>query len=140
MGLCSIAAKNGAQHSIQNGFVIEVVGLTTVVLGVPTRVKRNGSDEQTKRTSQESRMTRHLFYAITLIGTGMFLASSAEAVTAARCEDRGANCVGTCADYTGGAGDVRGHQNVCMRACDRQTTRCLIRAHAADERWPRERQ
>jgi hypothetical protein len=86
-------------------------------------------------------MTRHLFYAITLIGTGMFLASSAEAAgTAAQCEDRGANCIGTCADYTGGAGDVRGRQNVCMRACDRQTTRCQIRVHAADERWLRQRQ
>ncbi|OPY99531.1 hypothetical protein A5906_27935 [Bradyrhizobium sacchari] len=85
-------------------------------------------------------MTRHLLYAITLMGTGMFLAPSAEAVTAARCEDRGANCIGTCADYAGGAGDVRGRQNVCMRACDRQTTRCLIRAHAADERWSGARQ
>ncbi|WFU71870.1 hypothetical protein [Bradyrhizobium sp. CB2312] len=85
-------------------------------------------------------MTRHLFHAITLIGTGMFLASSAEAVTAARCEDRGANCIGSCAIYTGGAGDFRGRQNVCMRTCDQQTTRCLIRAHADDERWSRWRQ
>lgn len=85
-------------------------------------------------------MTRHIFYAITLIGTGMFLASSAEAVTAARCEDRGANCIGTCANYTGGAGDFRGHQNTCVRACDRQTSRCLIRAHISDERWPGNRQ
>ncbi|QOG19499.1 hypothetical protein FOM02_21275 [Bradyrhizobium sp. SEMIA] len=44
----STAAKNGAQHSIQNGFVIEAAGLH-VVLGVPARVKRNGWDEQTKR-------------------------------------------------------------------------------------------
>lgn len=87
-------------------------------------------------------MTRHLFYfyAITLIGTGVFLASSAEAVTAARCEDRGANCLGACANYTGGAGDVRGRQNTCVRTCDRQTASCLIRAHAADERWPGNRQ
>ncbi|MBR0710660.1 hypothetical protein [Bradyrhizobium liaoningense] len=49
MGRSSTAAKNGAQHSIQNGFVIEVVGLATVVLDVPTHVKRNGWNEQTKR-------------------------------------------------------------------------------------------
>ncbi|WP_063694189.1 hypothetical protein [Bradyrhizobium stylosanthis] len=88
-------------------------------------------------------MTRHLLFAITLIGTGLFLAASAgaaEVATAARCEDRGANCLGFCADYTGGAGDVRGRQNTCVRACDRQTTRCLIRAHVADDRWPHNRQ
>ena len=39
-------------------------------------------------------MTRHLFFAITLIGTGVFLGLPAEAVTAARCEDQGANCIG----------------------------------------------
>ncbi|MHC2622567.1 hypothetical protein ACVIW2_004599 [Bradyrhizobium huanghuaihaiense] len=49
MGRCSTAAKIGAQHSIQNGFVIKVVGLATVVLGVLTRVKRNDRNEQTKR-------------------------------------------------------------------------------------------
>ena len=39
-------------------------------------------------------MARHLFFAITLIGTGVLITSPAEAVTAARCEDRAANCVG----------------------------------------------
>jgi len=85
-------------------------------------------------------MTRQFIYAIILIGTGVFLASSAEAVTAARCEDRSANCIGTCANFTGGAGDFRGHQNKCMSSCDRQTTKCLIRANADVERWYRNRQ
>ena len=69
-------------------------------------------------------MTRHLFFAITLIGTGVLLNSPAEAATAARCEDRAANCVGRCANPTGGA-----NPNKCMRYCDRQLTRRLIRAH-----------
>ena len=78
-------------------------------------------------------MTRHLLYAITLIGTGVLLNSSAEAMNY-RCEDRAANCVGRCANFTGGGGD-RGHQNKCMVSCDRQVTTCLIRA---DERWRRD--
>lgn len=73
-------------------------------------------------------MTRHLFFAITLIGTGMLLNAQAEAVTASRCEDRAANCVGRCANPTGGGGDWRGHQNKCMLYCDRQVSSCLIRA------------
>ena len=73
-------------------------------------------------------MTRHLFFVITLIGTGMLLNAQAAAVTASRCEDRAANCVGGCANPPGGAGDWRGHQNKCMLYCDRQVTSCLIRA------------
>ena len=72
-------------------------------------------------------MTRQLFFAITLIGTGILLNAQAEAVTASRCEDRAANCVGRCANFTGGAGDLGGHQNKCMRHCDQQVTKCLIR-------------
>lgn len=68
-------------------------------------------------------MTRHLFFAITLIGTGVLLNSPAEAVTAARCEDQAANCVGGCANPNGGTG-----QNKCLNYCDRQVTRCVIRA------------
>jgi hypothetical protein len=75
-------------------------------------------------------MARHLFFAITLIGTGVLLNSPAEAVTAARCEDQAANCVGRCANPTGGA-----NQNKCMISCDRQVTRCLIRAHGAARQW-----
>jgi hypothetical protein len=70
-------------------------------------------------------MTRQLFFAITLMGTAV-LASPAEAANTYRCEDQAANCVGRCANYTGGAGDYRGHQNKCMVRCDRQVTRCLI--------------
>ena len=67
-------------------------------------------------------MTRYLLFAITLIGTGV-LHSPVEAA-AMRCEDRAANCVGRCANPTGGV-----NQNKCMRYCDQQVTRCLIRAH-----------
>ena len=76
-------------------------------------------------------MTRHLFFAITLIGTGVLLNSTAEAVTdAPRCENQAANCVGTCANPGGGTND-----NKCMRYCDRRVMRCLISAHDAARRW-----
>jgi hypothetical protein len=76
-------------------------------------------------------MARHLFFAITLIGTGVLLNSRAEAVTdAARCEDQAANCVGRCANPGGGT-----NENKCMRYCDRQVTRCLIRVNGAAWRW-----
>jgi hypothetical protein len=75
-------------------------------------------------------MARHLFFAIALIGTGVLLNSPTEAVTAARCEDQSANCVGTCANPAGGA-----NQSKCIRYCDRLVTRCLIRAHAAGRPW-----
>jgi hypothetical protein len=74
-------------------------------------------------------MARHLFFAITLLGTGVLLNSPAEAVTGAQCEDQAATCVGTCANPTGGAG-----QNKCMSSCDRLVTRCMIRAHDAERR------
>lgn len=73
-------------------------------------------------------MTRHLFVAIALIGTGMLLNAPAGAVSPSRCEDRAANCVGRCANPTGGAGDWRGRPNKCMQYCDQQVARCLIRA------------
>jgi hypothetical protein len=75
-------------------------------------------------------MARHPFFAITLIGTGVLLNSPAEAVTAARCEDQASNCVGRCANPTGGV-----NRNKCMSYCDRLVTRCLIRAHDAAWRW-----
>ena len=75
-------------------------------------------------------MARHLFYAITLIGIGMLPLSPAEAVTnAALCENQASNCVGRCANPGGGT-----NNNKCMSYCDRQVTRCLIRAHDAT-RW-----
>jgi hypothetical protein len=75
-------------------------------------------------------MARHLFFAITLIGTGVLLNSAAEAVTAARCEDQAANCVGTCANPAGGA-----NQSKCMRYCDRQVIRCLTHSALQSSRF-----
>jgi hypothetical protein len=76
-------------------------------------------------------MVRHLFFAITLISTGVFLNSRAEAVKdAPRCEDQAANCVGRCANPGGGVNDGK-----CMRYCDRQVARCLIRANETAWRW-----
>jgi hypothetical protein len=74
-------------------------------------------------------MVRHLFFAITLIGTGALINSPAEAVTAARCENRAANCVGGCANPNGGW-----YQNKCMRSCERPVTSCLIRAYDVTRR------
>ena len=74
-------------------------------------------------------MTRHLFLAIALVGTGVLLNGSAEAIDPLRCEDRAANCVGSCTNYTAGAGDLRGRQNKCMAACDRRVISCLVRAN-----------
>ena len=73
-------------------------------------------------------MTRHLFLAMALAATGVLLNASAEATNAYRCEDRAANCVGSCTNYTGGAGDYRGHQNKCMLNCDRRVISCMARA------------
>lgn len=78
-------------------------------------------------------MTWRLFVAITFMGTGVLVNSQADARTAFQCEDRAANCVGRCANFTGGGGDFRGHQNKCMASCDRQVTWCLIRAN--EGRW-----
>jgi hypothetical protein len=77
-------------------------------------------------------MARHLFFAIALMGIGVLLNSPAKAVLdAPRCEDNAANCVGRCANPGGGT-----NQNKCMLYCDRQVTRCLIRAHdATPRRW-----
>jgi hypothetical protein len=75
-------------------------------------------------------MARHLFFTIALIGTGVLLNSPTEAVTAARCEDQAANCVGTCANPAGGA-----NRSKCMSYCDRRVISCLIRAHAAGRPW-----
>jgi hypothetical protein len=76
-------------------------------------------------------MARHLFFATALIGIGMLLSPSARAVPdAARCEDQAANCLGRCVNPSGGTG-----QNKCLNHCDRQVTKCLIRAHDATRRW-----
>jgi hypothetical protein len=72
-------------------------------------------------------MTRHLFFAIVVIGTGAFLNSPAEAATALQCEDRAANCLGRCRDMSGGAGDWKGLQNKCVPSCVRRLLRCYPR-------------
>ena len=72
-------------------------------------------------------MARHLFFAITLTGIGVLFNPPAEAVTdAVQCEDQAANCVGRCVNPNGGTGQSR-----CMLSCDRQVTRCLVRARDA---------
>ena len=74
-------------------------------------------------------MTRHLFFAITLIGTGMLLCSPAEATREdGNVRTRAANCLGRCADKAGGAGDWGGHQSKCLKRCDRQLIRCVRNA------------
>jgi hypothetical protein len=76
-------------------------------------------------------MARHIFLAITLIGIGGLLNSPAKAVLdAARCEDQAANCLGRCANPSGGTG-----HNRCLSYCDRQVNKCLIRAHGAARWW-----
>jgi hypothetical protein len=74
-------------------------------------------------------MTRHLFLAITLIGTGVLLSSPASAVTGAQCEEQGVNCEDRCSDITGGAGAFRGHVHNCIQHCARQVNACLVNAH-----------
>jgi hypothetical protein len=76
-------------------------------------------------------MARHLFSAITLIGIGVLLNSPTKALDAFQCADRSANCVGRCANPSGGAW----YHNRCMSHCDRQSMICLIRAHDAERRW-----
>jgi hypothetical protein len=75
-------------------------------------------------------MARRLFFAIALVGFGVLLNSPVEAVTAERCEDQAANCVGRCANPGGGTND-----NKCMSYCDRRVIRCAIRAYGATRRW-----
>jgi hypothetical protein len=74
-------------------------------------------------------MTRHLFFAIALIGSGVLLVSPAAATTAAQCEEQGLNCEGGCPDITGGAGAFRGRQNMCIEHCVRRVNACLVNAH-----------
>jgi len=72
-------------------------------------------------------MTRHIAFAIALIGIGAsFNSPATAAMDALRCEDQAANCTGGCNNPTGGVND-----NKCMRSCDRRVMRCLIRAQMA---------
>jgi hypothetical protein len=74
-------------------------------------------------------MARHLFFAIALLGTGALLNTPAEAMTAALCRNQSANCIGRCANPSGGA-----NQSPCMSYCERQETSCIIRAYDATRR------
>ncbi len=74
-------------------------------------------------------MTRHLFLAVALAGTALLLNAPAQAVSPLQCENRAANCIGSCTNYTAGAGDYGGRQNKCMAACDRRVISCLVRAN-----------
>ena len=74
-------------------------------------------------------MTRQFILALALAGTAVLLSAPAQAVSPLRCEDRAANCIGGCANYTAGAGDYGGRQNKCMAACDRRVISCLVRAN-----------
>jgi len=57
-------------------------------------------------------MTRHLFFAIALIGTGVLLNSP---------------CLGRCTDRAAGISDW-GRLDKCWR-CDRQVIKCMINAN-----------
>jgi hypothetical protein len=76
-------------------------------------------------------MARHLFFAIALMGIGVLNSPATAVKDAAQCEDQSSNCVGRCANPGGGEYD----NNRCMRYCERQVNRCLIRAHDAARRW-----
>jgi hypothetical protein len=72
-------------------------------------------------------MTRQLFFAITILGTGVLLDLPSGMANQLQCQDRSANCLGKCADRTGGAGDLGGHQNKCLLYCSRQLAKCMVR-------------
>jgi hypothetical protein len=71
-------------------------------------------------------MARHLSFAITLVGTGALLNSPAEAVTAARCQDQSANCIGRCDNPGGGV-----NNNKCMRPAGDQLYDTRVRRGSA---------
>jgi hypothetical protein len=72
-------------------------------------------------------MPRHLFLSIALLCTAANF--PAEALPAQRCEERAANCIGTCNNPGGGT-----NENRCMSRCDRRVMSCLVHA---DEAWSR---
>ena len=72
-------------------------------------------------------MTRPLLLAISLAAAAMFLNAPSATASTQRCEDRHVNCLGSCPDWTGGAGDYVGRQNKCLLVCDRRLTQCFVR-------------
>lgn len=71
-------------------------------------------------------MTRQLFFAITILATGVLL-NSPSGANQRQCQERGIHCIVKCDDPTGGAGDLGGHQNKCSQYCSRQLDRCMTR-------------
>jgi hypothetical protein len=74
-------------------------------------------------------MTRQLLFAITVLCTSVLFCSLARAATWLQCEDRGVFCLAGCVDRTGGAGDLRGRQNLCLSRCAERVSRCYVTAH-----------
>lgn len=72
-------------------------------------------------------MTRRLFLAIALLATAVLLNPPAALASLQQCEDKHVNCLGNCADMSGGAGDWAGRQNTCLPRCDRRLQQCFIR-------------
>ncbi len=72
-------------------------------------------------------MARHLLVAICFAATAIVLNAPSATASTQRCEDRHVNCLGRCADWTGGAGDYLGRQNKCLLVCDRRLTQCFVR-------------
>ncbi len=79
-------------------------------------------------------MARHLLVAISVSAAAVFLNLSSAAASIQQCEDRHVNCLGSCADWTGGAGDYLGRQNKCLLICDRRLTQCFVR-DSIRRRW-----
>jgi hypothetical protein len=79
-------------------------------------------------------MMRHLLVAISFAIIAVLPGSLAAAESTQRCEDRHVNCLGSCADWTGGAGDYLGRQNRCLLICDRRLTQCFVR-DSLRRRW-----
>jgi hypothetical protein len=79
-------------------------------------------------------MTRHLLLAISFAIIAVLAGSPPATASTQRCEDRHVNCLGGCADWTGGAGDYLGRQNRCLLICDRRLTQCFVR-DSLRRRW-----
>jgi hypothetical protein len=60
------------------------------------------------------------------LDTGVLL-NSPSGANQRQCQERGINCMAKCDDPTGGAGDLRGHQNKCLQYCSQQLDRCMTR-------------
>jgi hypothetical protein len=77
---------------------------------------------------------RHLLLAISFAIIAVLTGSLPATASIQLCEDRHVNCLGSCADWTGGAGDYLGRQNKCLLICDRRLTHCFVR-DSLRRRW-----